>query len=962
VNRIHEIITGEISRPRVFFVFPSGVAADLWARKAGEFAGVRSLALNRFMAWDRFKERAILAEAPGKRPVSSVIRKLFAEKLVKENGAEKFLQALIPPEHAESGGVFAASIAALLPSLGYWEKRVQRAADYDADYEDRDLARVKTAYAAFLEDCGLFEPSWQELGIRDTDNKYYIFFPEAIEDFGEYAELLENSGAFHLVHPGEDGEAPALDWYAELRGEIRALVLEIRRLHETEGIPYGDMAVSAPRLEDMAPYLGREFALYDIPLRMGAGKPLSAYGAGRLFTLIQNCVTGDFSYASLKALLLDFHLPWARPDLNMELLEFGVRNNCLASYQEKGKTVDIWEAAFSIASREELLRQYYGGLKKELSAIVRAKSFLDIRRHYFAFRNASLDMSQCGPESDRVLARCVEELSALIRLEADYPRLVPESPFGFFLSLLGETKYVPNQNEEGVNLFPYRVAAAAPFRCHFVLNASQGAASVVYRPLDFLRQDKRRQIGLDDTDVSAVFFRLYQVPVLAGLPGHHYYSAAEETLSGTEIPHSFFTAPGTGGASGFRRDRAPPPGDPFHREKAWWAETCHGKEVPAEGVLAAGNGEFPSRLFPIQRKGFQNWRALLGEGRGRRFSLLAEQFPPAWPALPLVRDEIRRTQWSPAPGDSGENAAPVYLRVSATSLNSFFRCPALWFFERILKLGDYSLEAELMDDMALGNLYHEILKNLFEKIRRQDTYFLPEHLGDYGSWAEELTREAAREFRAFQGPLAVPLLSAQAGAIARRIARLLETEAAYFPRYAVAGLEQRFSAIRQADAVPVLLVGTLDRISVSEDDEPVIMDYKTNKMPTKAESAVKSGEGISNYQMAMYTCLYEETCQVPVGGAYFISIRQNEINAVIGKPRGKRGFDREEFQPALDALEADIRRFAGAMETAEFSPRPIRRETCAGCVYRTICRTTYYLNAEGGNPGDRARGEEFRGR
>jgi hypothetical protein len=956
VNRISEIITGEISRPGVFFVFPSGVAADLWARKAGEFAGVRSLALNRFMAWDRFKERAVLAEAPGKRPVSSVIRKLFAEKLVKENAAEKFLQSLIPPEHAESGGVFTASLAALLPSLGYWEKRVRQAADYDADHEDRDLVRVKTKYAAFLEDCGLFEPSWQELAIRDTNNKYYIFFPEIIEDFGEYAELLENSGAFHLVHPEQDGEPLALDWYAGIRGEIRALVLEIRRLHETEGVPYGDMAVSVPRFEDISPYLRREFALYDIPLRLGAGKPLSAYGAGRLFTLIQNCVAGDFSHASLKALLLDLHLPWARPDLNMELLEFGVRNNCLASYQEKGRTVDIWEAAFRISSREELLRQYYGGLKKELSAIVTAKSFLDIRRHYFAFRNASLDMSGCDPESDRALARCVEELSALIRLEADYPRLVPESPFGFFLSLLGETKYVPNQNGEGVNLFPYRVAAAAPFRCHFVLNASQGAASVVYRPLDFLRQDKRRKIGLDDTDVSGAFFRLYRAPVLAGRSGHHHYSAAEETLSGTEIPHSFFTAPGPGGASGFRRDSAPPPGDPFHLEKIWWAEAGHGGEIPA------GNGGFPGRLFPVQREGFQNWRALRGEGRGKRFSLLAEQFPPAWPGLPRVRDEIRRTQWSPAPGDSGENAARTYLRVSATSLNSFFRCPALWFFERVLNIGEYSLDAELMDDRALGNLYHEILKNLFEKIRRRDTRFLPEHLGDYCSWAEELSREAAREFRAFQGPLAVPLLSAQSGAIARRIARLLETEAAYFPRYAVAGLEQQFSAIRQADAVPVLLVGTLDRISVSEDDEPVIMDYKTNKMPTKAESAVKGGEGISNYQMAMYTCLYEETFQVPVGGGFFISIRQNEINAVIGKPRGKRGFNREEFQPALDALEADIRRFAGAMETAEFSPRPVRRETCADCGYRTICRTTYYLNSGRDNSGGRARGEDACGR
>jgi hypothetical protein len=783
------------------------------------------------------------------------------------------------------------------------------------------------------------------LTVRDKHNEYYIFFPEAIEDFGEYAELLENSGTFHLVRLEPDGEPLVLDWYAGVRGEIRALVLEIRRLHDAEGVPYEDMTVNVPGLEDISPYLEREFSLYDIPFRLGAGKSLTAYGAGRLFTLIQNCVASDFSYAALKALLLDARLPWARPDRNLELLEFGVRNNCLASYQEKGRPVDIWEAAFGISSREELLRQYYGGLKKELSAIVTAKSFLDIRRHYFAFRNASLDMSKCDPESDRVLARCVEELSSLIRLEEDYPRLIPESPFTFFLDLLENTKYVPNQTKEGVNLFPYRAAAAAPFRCHFVLNASQNAASVVYRPLDFLRQDKRRKIGLDDTDVSDAFFRLYRAHSLEGRAGYQYYSAAEEALSGTEIPHSFFTAPGTGGLSGCCRDSAPPPGDPFHMEKAWWAGTGHEGKVRTGSPPPPGGGEFPPRLFPVQRKGFQNWRTLLGEGRGKRFNLLEESFPSSWPLLPVLREGIRKTQWSPAPEDAGESAAGVYFRVSATSLNRFFRCSALWFFERILNIGEYSLEAELMDDMALGNLYHEILKNLFQKIRRRDTRFLPEHLEEYCSWAEELSRDAAREFRAFQGPLSIPLLSAQSGAIARRIARLLETEAACFPRYAVAGLEQRFSAIRQADSVPVLLVGTLDRISVSEDDEPVIVDYKTNKMPTKTESAVKDGEGISNYQMAMYTCLYEENCQVPIGGAYFMSIRQNEINAVIGKPGRKRGFDREEFQPALDALEEDIRRFAGTVEKTEFVPRPVRREICADCGYRTMCRTAYHLNS-----------------
>jgi hypothetical protein len=940
MDQVCEIIKNEISRQNVFFVFPSDISADLWSRKAGEFTGARSIALNRFMAWDRFKEKAVLAETPGKAPVSSVIRKLFAQKLVQENAAEQFLQTLIPGAYAKNGGVFAPSLAALLPALGYWDRRVQKSEHYRADQEDQDLIRIKTRYAAFLEANGLFEPSWQELSLREGRKKYYIFFPEAMEDYGEYEELLENHGDFRVIRPGQDGETPKLRWFSSVREELRDTVLEIRRLHESEGIPYEDMALSVPQLDELAPYVRREFFLYDIPCRLGAGKPLSEYGAGRLFTLIQNCLGNDFSFASLKALLLNIHLPWARPDRNLELIEFGISHNCVSAYREKGEKKDVWQEAFKIASREELLRQYYEALKKELLAMTRAKTFFEIRRAYFAFRNASMDMSRCSPESDKVLARCIEELSTLIRLEENYPALVPESPFAFYLSLLGETTYVPDQKKEGVNLFPYRVAAASPFRCHFVLNASQNAAAVVYRPLDFLRQDKRREIGLEDTDVSGVFFRLYRAPSFGGKKGRWYYSASGEALSGPAIPHSFFVSAGEGADGGPETQRGD---DPLYRETRWWAEGGYG----AAGEPRAPEGrEFPARLFPVQRRGFQNWLSLLRGGRKGRFSLLSAQFPESWSFLPSLEEKFRNSLWTSEPEGAEGGEPKPRLKVSATALNDFFACSLSWFFKRILRIEEYSLEAELMNELSLGILYHTILKNLFEEIRRRDTRFLPEHLGEYQSRAKAITEAAVTEFHPFQGPLAVPLLSAQSRAISLRIARLLETEARYFPRYTVAELEKYIERPCEIDSIPALLVGILDRVSVSEDDEPVIIDYKSNEMPAKTVSLAKEERGISNYQMAMYVKLYEEKYSVKTGGAFFVSIKKNDITAIIGKPQRKQGIPRDQFQPTLDALEAGIRCFAGALTKMELSPPLIQWNVCAGCFYKKICRTTYFLNPE----------------
>jgi hypothetical protein len=947
MDQVREIIKNEISGRNVFFVFPSDIAADLWSRRAGEFTGARSVALNRFMAWDRFKEKAVLAETPGRLPVSSVIRKLFAQKLVQENAAERFLQALIPGEYAKNGGVFAPSLAALLPSLGYWDRRVQKSEHYRADAEDQDLIRVKTRYAAFLEENGLFEPSWQELSLREGGKKYYIFFPEALEDYREYEGLLESSGNFRVIRLGQDGETPKLRWFSSVREEIRNTVLEIRRLHESEGVPYEDMAVNVPQLDELAPYIRREFFLYDIPCRLGAGKPLSEYGAGRLFTLIQNCVSGDFSFASLKALLLNIHLPWARPGRNLELIEFGVRYNCVSAYRDGGRKKDVWQEAFKIASREELLRQYYAALKKELLAMTGAKNFSGIRRFYFAFRDSSLDMSRCGPESDKALARCIEELSGLIRLEEDYPALVPESPFAFYLSLLGETKYVPDQKQEGVNLFPYRVAAASPFRCHFVLNASQNAASVVYRPLDFLRQDKRRAIGLEDADASGDFFKLYRAPSLGGEKSRRYYSASAESLSGPAIPHSFFVSAGEEhGSPETRRGD-----DLFYRETRWWTGGGRGT---AEEPRPAEDREFPDRLFPVQRRGFQNWFSLFRERREGRMNLFSARFPRSWPFLPSLEAAFRKSQWTSGPEGSEGEEPKLRLKISATALNDFFECPLSWFFKRIFRIEEYSLEAELMNEMSLGILYHAILKNLFEEIRRRDTRFLPEHLGEYQSRVKAITEAAITEFRPFQGPLAVPLLSAQSRAVSLRIARLLETEAVYFPRYTAADLEKYINQPCEIDSIPALLIGILDRVSISEDDEPIIIDYKSNETPAKTVSMANKAGEISNYQMAMYVKLYEEKHAVKTGGAFFISVKKNDITAIIGKPQRKQGVSRDLFQPTLDALDAGVRRFAGAVAKMELAPPLVQWNVCSGCFYKKICRTTYSLNTDlrgAGKPG-----------
>jgi hypothetical protein len=961
MNKIAEIIKGEITNQRSCFVFPSEAASSQWAMRACDFTGAGSVALNRFMAWDRFKERAIDREVGKLQPVSAVIRRLFAESLTARNAAAAQsggpepgasgglpFRALIPREYAAEGRIFAPALGGLLPSLRYWRERLEESR-LPWDDEDRDLALLEAEYRRFLETFDLFEPSWERPARPPKDRRYFIFCPELIEDFAEYAPLIQGAPEIYCPVPLERaGEGPELCRYDSVRAEIRGTVLEIRRLHEEEGVPFEDMAVSVPALEEPEPYLLREFALYQVPLRRRYGKPLAEYGAGRLFSLINDCTANNFSFTSLKALVLNNFLPWRYPEKNEALILFGIDNNCVSGYREGGKRKDIWEEAFAMPENAGagILGRYYRNLKRKITALSAARGFQELRTAYFSFRgnreqfegrippgDSFFSQAACSEESDAVLGRCIEELSALIQLEGelgalgDHPELLPASPLNFYISVLREKQYVPQREDSGVHLFQYRVAAAAPYGCHFVLNASQAAAAVSYQSLKFLRRDKREHLGIaqKDRDVSEEFFQAYGIGVEKAVRLR--ISSSDRTFSGWTIPHSFF--------QGRIREMAeqPPGPDPFLEERRWWA----------------GSDSFPPRIFPVQREGFSRWRTFLP--RRDALDLTRGAFPRDTAAGFLLGERIDRVQRARRILETGSEAGGggegrPFLKVSATDLNDFFTCSLLWLYKKVFSLGDFSLEARLLDDASRGLLYHRIMEKLFSVIREKDGAFQAEHLDRYREWARRCTEETIRTEDAFKGPLAAPLVGSLANTIGRHIAVLLGAEAALFSGYAVAELEASLEVFRG----DLLLKGIIDRVSISPEGYPLIIDYKTRNTPSKKAATESADSPLRDFQIPLYITLYEETAREGetrrAEGAVFISILNHKISAVVGNFEGKKSRPREEYQETLDALEAYIGRFKTALESLDFSlTDPPAKQTCASCDYRGICRTTFSLPA-----------------
>ena len=295
------------------------------------------------------------------------------------------------------------------------------------------------------------------------------------------------------------------------------------------------------------------------------------------------------------------------------------------------------------------------------------------------------------------------------------------------------------------------------------------------------------------------------------------------------------------------------------------------------------------------------------------------------------------------PGESGS------LTVTPTrDLNVYYHCSINWLFARVFALEEYSLEAGLLDDISMGLLYHKILEQLFGKIKNEDNVFNSGRLEIYKKWALEITGAVIKQEPAFKGPLAEPLVFPQSTGIAKKIKRLLELELKFFDGCKVAELE--YIVTLKTDEL--LIKGVIDRILITPDGEPVIIDYKTTYLPEQTDMEDLPGSYLSEFQMPLYIKLYEEQTAAGTGngfpkvqGAYFYSINGKRIKTVMGKTAGGRNKtpNRDEYQHILEAAQEQINYFAQNVKKLNFVPHEIRVKDCLGCVYKTVCRSVYFI-------------------
>ena len=937
MNSVEKILLENIDKSSACFIFPTDIAASRWADHILRLKG-GTLAMGKFIAWDIFKQNSIKSKVQNKKSVPSALRKIFVSRLIMENaenirlGKEPVFTALIREKWAERAGHFTSWITGILPQLGRWLDKMT-----ETDDIDKDLLALARRYAEFLDANGLFEPAWEIPPFNDEGKECFIFFPESLSDYGEYAAILASSRNVKTISASSSENLPGdTFFYANARGEIAEAALYIRALHEKQGIKWDSIAVCSGDAEYYEPYILREFSNRNIPYVKRVSKPLADYPAGGFFRSVIECVSRNFAFQALTALTLNRNLPWKDTESINKLTEFGIKNNCVCSWTEefdgKEQVINVWEDAFKhpYGGFDPETFAFFSDLRRRLSSLRFAESFSLARKQYFIFRERFFDMENCPLETDLILSRCVAELTRLCEIEKDFPAETVPDPFLFFAEYLKDINYLERTKNSGVNILPYKAAAAAPFDCHITLGAAQDNLSIVHSKFDFLPKKKREKLGVFDEDASAAFINLHRFNSLKISA----FFCGERAFSGFSIPHFKIKAP--------------------LKPKERYAPLPGFEEKFAPDYYAAE--KFPEQktdfLYANQINGFFNWndRQKQAAGNGTYANKVL---------LQLIREKF-----------AGNPKFDGKYSVSQASLEKYFQCSLKWLFERALNLENIQIDASLMEKNMAGDLYHAALNLFFTGLKEKP--LLKPVVSDRGlslpnEYRALLERGVDAIFSGFptlpgndgktlMSSLTSRLLRAEKKQFQFNLENCLSRFLAIFAGCHIKGCEIPYKAERNS----YFLNGDVDCLLEDKAEKKyIIVDFKLKNAPKRADCVNDGENGLSNFQFPMYITLAEENEKIKISTALFYSIVKKKAEVIIGsvedeltqttipkKEEDRVTRDSETCGQILMEFRDKAEQFAREIGTCGFTVFESKYGECGKCDYHRICRAAYVINRE----------------
>lgn len=972
------------------FVFSTDVVKNSWVDWCithPEESGVEAVSLERFTAWDKFKGEVVRGKEEDKASIPSILRKFFVSSLISQNAAcpdgNTIFKKIINPDFRKDAASFADWIANILKSLKLWQKTVTAPenADYTMDQEDLDYLELYKRYSDFLDDNNFFEPSWVEPDFSATGKHYIIFYPELLEDYSDYIDIFKNCPDITVINlPREDkaeaGEKIPCLKYSDSRKELRRTILQIRKLCAggVDGTdtrtPWDQITLCVPDLPTYRPYIERELTRYCVPFVIKAGFPLIQNTAGQVFREIQDCFNSDFSYDSMRALLLDEYIPWKEKDksLREHLIQEGNKMRCICGFDEvdspdgKKSHFDSWEEALKATSNKNNLELlFYQNLKHDISSICNSNSFDAILQAWEIFKKNYLETENFSETADAILGRCITELKELSQIENEFclgenTKLAVSNHYDFFITELSKKTYTPQSSKNGIAVYPYKLSAGAYFEHQFVIDANQKNLEIQYKKLSFLNEEKRRVLGLQAMDkkfnASKDFLRLYAA--IFHQPENEeivHFSYAEKSFAGFAICHNALKAQNA-------ENSALDDKDFILNEKNYLMGRASSENLHLSATQKTQLENFQTFNKPDDEENeSESSKALLKKAR---YILIEKR-----------EEKIPKTE------RDGK------IVITQTDMKNFFPCPRKWIFSKVLSLEEESLDTDLMQTFDMGTINHKILE-LFMKDYLKSQEPLPV-CGKDGTFENEkdifeklkkysfsAIKDSSRDYS--QSPLSQKMLEAQIEGLAQNILNFLHeflqpnicskaspnknSKTLGYGGCLVHGVEKAFSAKNEDKnynyygAIDLLLTSAREN---TDSDAWTIIDYKNTKTPAAKDIKVDDQNKLADFQMPMYISLvhankglkreWRKNCS-DIDVARFYSIKEPKTSpAAIDK--NNQDLQPDSFEKTMDAFRSYSDNFERIVTSQDFAPdlsKVDKYEDCLKCNFKSVCRRTYEVS------------------